>query len=104
MTYGNVLTVVAIIVLLAQSVWILKLTRKYNKMLSALGRASAQVAQHRLLVTELQQLIADDEDLNKCFQSEVEGKAFERAREVTYEQASVEKGDSMPWIPKENPK
>lgn len=103
----NVITYIAILTtvfMAGEAMWIWNLTSSYHRMSDALGRASAQVTQHRILIAELQQLIADDEDMNKCFQEEIEGKAFERAREVTYEQAAVEREESMPWIPTKNPK
>ena len=77
-----------------------RLTRKYERLSSELSRASAKVAQHRIL-------IRDDADLDKCLQEEVTAKFAEDARDVRYEQNKARydaEHPESPWVPRENPK
>lgn len=101
MNYGNVIVAVAIIMLITQSVWIWRLTKNFHRLSGMLSRANAKVAQHKLLVEELRDLIEDDAHLDKCLQDEVDGKIFTRAQEVEYEQNKERGEDEIPWIPKE---
>ncbi|KKL80581.1 hypothetical protein LCGC14_2003320 [marine sediment metagenome] len=98
-----------ILILVGEAVWIRCLTLKYYALQDMVGRASAQVAQHKIMVSDLKQLIEDDEDLDRCLRDEINGKAWARAREVEYEQNKArwdeDAGpDHIPWVPKENPK
>ena len=96
-----------LLLLIGASGWISRLTKSYNRVLDELGRAYAKVAQHKILIADLQQLIEDDEDLDKCLRDEIDGKAYERAREVQYEQNKHwfdKENPSTPWVPKRNPK
>jgi len=88
-------------VMVGEALWIWRLTKNYNRLLGALSRASAKVAQHKILVTELRELVEDDEDLDRCLREEVAGKIYDRAKEVRYEQNKASGRDEIPWIPKE---
>ena len=105
---NNVAWLVSIALLaFGEAVWIRCLTLKYYALQDMVGRASAQVAQHKIMVSDLKQLIEDDEDLDRCLREEINGKAWTRAREVEYEQNKARYDDEhpeSPWVPKENPK
>lgn len=107
MNTAHLLLAILSIVLIAESLWILRITKKYISLLDTLSRASAKVVQHKILTTELRQLLEDEEDLDRCLREEVDGKAYERAREVVYEQNKVKysaDNDGIPWTPTVNPK
>lgn len=95
---------VIVLIILGEACWIRYLTKKYHSMLAALGRASAKVAQHKILVTELRELLEEEADLDKCLREEINGKAWARAREVVYEQNFERAKGESPWTPKANPK
>jgi len=88
-------------VMVGEALWICRLTKNYNRLSGALSRASAKVAQHKLLVTELRELVEDDADLDRCLQEEVDAKFAETARDIRYEQNKASGRDEIPWIPKE---
>ena len=94
-----------VLLIIGEAVWIYRLTKNYHRLLEALSRASAKVAQHRILIADLQCLIEDDADLDRCLEAEIDGKAYARAREVEYEQ-NVKRWDAenpeIPWVPKDN--
>ena len=97
------------LLVIGESLWIFRITKKYHPLLDALSRASAKVAQHKIMVDDLKELIEDDEDLDRCLRDEINGKAWARAKEVEYEQNkaawdNAEGPDKIPWVPKENPK
>ncbi len=101
------LIVTMVILMFGEGVWIYRLTKNYDRLLGELSRASAKVAQHKILVNELTMLIQDDADLNRCLREEVDGKTYERAREVVYEQNRARYDAAhpeAPWIPRANSK
>ncbi len=90
-----------------EGLWIWRLTKNYRRVAGELSRAGAKVAQHKILVDELQALIQDDADLDKCLEDEVQAKFAEDARDVRYEQNKVRwdaEHPESPWVPKTNPK
>ena len=95
------LSTLALLIIIGEGMWICRLTKKYHRLMGALSRASAKVAQHKILVTEPRELVEDDEDLDRCLQEEVDAKFAETARDIRYEQNKASGRDEIPWIPKE---
>ena len=99
------LLLTGLVALTVQFIFIWRVCNKNERLTGHLCRADAKVSQHRVLVAELAALIQDDEDLDRCLKEEVDGKAYERAREVEYEQNKARydsEHPESPWVPKTN--
>lgn len=92
---------------IGEAVCIIYLDRKRDADQEIISQLKTKVDHHRILIADLQALIEDDADLDKCLADEVMGEAFERAREVEYEQNRKwydEAYPGSPWVPKQNPR
>ena len=82
-------------------VWLYHVTERYHRDQGLISRLEAKARQYSALLVEMQQLIDDEKDLDKCLQEEIDGRKLEDARDVRYEQnlARGEDEEILPWVP-----